>query len=128
VAQAHDERTETITPFNLASADFAVTAMRRFEEFAKTQTEQFEKFRETNRQWLDRMQAEANLASEFASKLTAARSIPDAMTAYQEWASRRFEMVTEDTKHIFDDVQKFMHTSAQLLANGRQSKGPSTSI
>jgi hypothetical protein len=50
------------------------------------------------------------------------------MTAYQEWGSRRFEMMAEDITHIMDDAQKFVHTSAQLLANGRQSKGPSTSI
>ena len=39
--------------------------MKRFEEFAKAYTEQFDNFQETNRQWLDRVKAETNLASEF---------------------------------------------------------------
>ena len=113
--------------FNLAPADFAVTAMKRFGEFNKAQTEQFDSLQEANRQWLDRLQAEANLASEFVSRLTAARSIPDAMTACQECGSRRLEMMVEDTKHLLDNTGKFMRTSAQLLASAWQSKGPSVS-
>ena len=127
MAHAHSERTEKSSAFNLAPAEFAASAMKRFEEFAKAYTEQFDNFQETNRQWLDRVQAEANLASESVSKLTAARSIPDAMTAYQEWSSRRLEMMAEDTKHIMDNTQKFVQTSARLLANGWQSKGTSVS-
>jgi anaerobic ribonucleoside-triphosphate reductase len=127
VAQTHGKQTEKFSPFNLPPAEFATAAMERFEEFAKAQTEQFNNFQETNRQWLDRVQAETNLASAFVSKLTAARSIPDAITAYQEWSSRRLEMMAEDTKHIMDNTQKFMQTSARLLANGWQSKGTSVS-
>jgi phasin protein len=127
VAQAHGEPREKYSPFDLAPADIAATAMKRFEDFAKAQTEQFDNFRETNREWLDRVQAETNLASEFVSKLTTARSIPDAMTAYQEWGSRRLEMMADDTKHLMDNTQKFMQTSAKLLANGWLPKGPRVS-
>jgi len=126
VPQAHRERREKLSPFNLAPADFTATA-KPFEEFAKAQTEQLDNFRETNRQWLDRVQAEANLASEFVSKLTAVHSIPDAMTAYQEWGNRRLELLAEDTKHLMENTQKFIQTNARLLANGWQSKGPSIS-
>jgi hypothetical protein len=73
------------------------------------------------------MQSEANLASEFASKLTTARSIPDAMTACQEWSSRRFEMMAEDGKHLFADTQKFIEAGARLVSNGWLSNRPSAS-
>jgi hypothetical protein len=126
VAQTHGKQTEKFSPFNLPPAEFATAAMKRFEEFAKAQTEQFNNLQETNRQWLDRVQAETNLASEFVSKLAAARSIFDAMTAYQVWGSRRLEMIPEDTKHLLDNTQKCMQMTAQLLANGWQSKGPSS--
>ena len=59
----------------------------------------------------------SELRFQLASKLTAARSIPDAMTACQEWG-RRFEMMAEDGKHLLSDTQKFMETGAHLLANG----------
>jgi hypothetical protein len=124
VARAQGEQPEKASPFILAPAEFAATAMKRFEAFARAQAEQLQ---ETNRQCLDRVQAEANLASELVSKLTVARSIPDAMTAYREWGGRRLEMVAEDTKHLLDDTHKFIQMSAQLLANGWQSKGPNVS-
>jgi hypothetical protein len=109
--------------FNRASADFAATAKKRFDEFAKGQTELFETVQEINRRWLERVREEATLASEFSSKLTAARSIPDAMATCQECGARWFETMAEDTKHLLDDTQKFMQMSARILVNGWQS-GP----
>lgn len=105
-------------------AAFADATEKRFKELANAQSELFERVQEMNREWLVRMQAETNLASEFASKLSSARSIPDAMTAWQEWGARRFEMMAEDTKYVLDDTQKFMQTGAHMLANGFASKGP----
>ena len=102
--------------------EFAEMSKQRIEDFVNAQTELLEKLQESNRQWFDRMQSEANLASEFASKLTAARSIPDAMTACQEWANRRFKMMAEDREHLLSDCQKFTETGAHLLWNGWQSK------
>jgi hypothetical protein len=108
---------------NLMPAEFAEMGKRRVEEFVHTQTELVEKLQEMNRQWFDRAQSEANLASELASKLTAARSIPDAMAAYQEWASRRFEMMAEDGKHLLADTQKLTEAATHLLPNGSLFKG-----
>jgi Phasin protein len=108
--------------FDLAPADLATEAKKRMEEFVSAQTELFDIFQESNRQWVGRIQAEATLASELTSKLTAARSIPDAMSACQEWGSRRFEMMAEDTKHLLDDSQKFMQAGAHLLMDGLQSQ------
>ena len=110
-------------PHYSAAADFAVTAKRQIEAITRAQSEALDNFQEMNQQWLDRIQAEASLASELASKLTAARSVPDAITAYQNWGSRRFEMMAEDTKHLWDDTQKFMQVSARVL----QSQGVSLS-
>ena len=104
-------------------AEFAEVGKKRVEEFVNAQTELVEKLQEMNRQWFDRAQSEANLASELAAKLTAARSIPDAMAAYQEWASRRFEMMAEDGKHLLADTQKIMEAATHLLPNGSLIKG-----
>ena len=101
--------------FNLMPTEFAAMGKKRIEDFVNAQTEFLDALQETNREWFDRMQSEANLASEFASKLTAARSIPGAMTACQEWSSRRFEMMAEDGKHLLSDTQKFMETGAHLF-------------
>ena len=108
---------------NLLPAEFAEMGKKRVDEFVNAQTELVEKLQEMNRQWFDRAQSEANLASELASKLTAARSIPDAMAAYQEWASRRFEMMAEDGKHLLADTQKLTEAATHLLPNGSLFKG-----
>lgn len=118
MAQMQKSGTPNYSLFDLASADFAAETKKRIEEFANAQTELFDIFQETNRQWAHRIQAEATLASELTSKLTAARSIPDAMSACQEWGSQRFAMMAEDTKHLLDDTQKFMQAGTHLLMDG----------
>jgi hypothetical protein len=115
--ESHAERTEKSSSPNLIPTEFAEVGKKRVEEFVNTQTELLEKLQEMNRQWFDRAQSEANLASELASKLTAARSIPDAMAAYQAWTSRRFEMMAEDGKQLLADTQKFMEAATRLLPN-----------
>lgn len=103
--------------FNQNSVEFAEMAKKRFEEFSGVQSELFQRFQEAGKQWLDRIQAEANFASEFASNLASARSIPDVLTACQECGARRFAMMADDAKHALDDMQKFMQTGARMLAN-----------
>lgn len=120
--ESHNEQTEKSSLPNLIPAEFAVSGKKRVEDFINAQTDLLDKLQETNRQWFDRVELEANLASEFASKMTAARSIPDAMTACEEWASRRFEMMAEDRKHLLADYQTFTETGARLLLNGWLSK------
>jgi hypothetical protein len=112
---------------NLLPAEFAEMGKKRVEDFVNVQTEFVEKLQEMNRQWFDRAQSEAKLASELASKLTAARSIPDAMAAYQEWTSRRFEMMAEDGKQLLADTQKFMEAATRLLPNSLFKGGGSLS-
>ena len=122
MAQKESHTEKSSSPL-LMPTEFAEMGKKRADEFVKTQTEFLEKLQEMNRQWFDRAQSEASSASEFTSKLTAARSIPEAMAAYQEWASRRFEMMAEDGKHLFADAQKFMEAATRLLPNATLIKG-----
>lgn len=116
------ERTEKYSMLNLMPAQLAAMGKKQIDEFIKMQTELLDKLQDTNRQWLDRAQTEADLASEFASKLSAARSIPEAMTACQEWSSRRFAIMAEDSKHLVEDSQKFIETGARLMSNAWAAK------
>ncbi len=121
--ETNTERTEKSSLPNLTPAVFAALGKKRFDELVAMQTERLEELQEANRNWLDRMQAEVTLASEFATKVTAARSIPEVATAYQEWASRHMEMATEDAKRIFADGQKIAQAGARLFLNGWCSNG-----
>ena len=106
------EQTEAVKE---TTAEAMAETKKRLEDFVTMQNDFFGKCQEANRYWLKRMQAEASLTSEFTAKLTAARSVPDAMAAYQSWASRRIEMMMEDTQHLWDDAQKFLPMSAKGL-------------
>ncbi len=127
MAQKENREQEKSLLFNSIPEDFAATAKKRIEEFAGAQSELFDQCQNASRHWLDRIQAEANVASEFATKLTAVRSIPEAMIACQEWNSRRLEVISDDARHLLDDAQKFMQAWARLIANGGQSKGSGAS-
>jgi hypothetical protein len=91
---------------------------KRIETFVEAQKELLNQVQESNRQWFDRMQSEAKIASDCVNKVMAARSIPEAMTAYQEWANRQLEMTAEDAKHFFADGQKFFETGTRLMSSG----------
>lgn len=115
--ESHTERIEKSSSHPIPS-ELAAMGKKRIDEFINLQTELLEKLQETNQQWLDRAQSEASLASELASKLTSVRSFPEAMTACQEWTTRRFELMAEDGKHLLADTEKFMETGARFMSSG----------
>ena len=97
--ETHAERTEGIYaersradqpfPFSFNSGELAALGKKRMEAFVNAQTELLDEIQEANRRWMDRFQSEANLASEFASKLSGVRTIPDAMAVSRDWATQR---------------------------------------
>ena len=94
------------------TAELAAIGKQRFQDFVSAQAELLNQLRKLNEIWLDRLRSDANLASEFTVKLTEARSIPEAMSASQEWATRRLQMMAEDGQQL----QKLAETNARLLA------------
>ncbi len=96
--------------------EMGTIAKQRIEEFAALQSGLFAKIQEANRSWFSLMQSEASLASELTTKLAAARSIPEATTAWQEWAGRSMQLNAENATHLLADGQKLMGDgSAPLL-------------
>ena len=117
-----DPASNLSTPY-MIPPEFVRMGKKQFEGLAKIQSKMIERLEETNRSWLERMRSEATLASEFATKLTAARSIPETATVYRELASRRLEIAAEDAKRLLADSQKFMETGAHLLSDNWLSDG-----
>ena len=115
------DRAEKRPSLNPAPPAIATMTKKRFDELAEIQSDLLEEIREAGQNWLDRMQSEATLASDFSSKLTASHSIGDTTTACQEWAKRRMELFTEDGQRLMANSQKFMDKATQFLSNGRLS-------
>ncbi len=99
-------------------AEFVDLGTNRVAAMADMQKELMTCIEETYRGWLERAQSEADAAAELVSKLTAARSVPDSAAAWQEWMTRRMDMLADDGRRFAQDGQKFMTASTRLLSNG----------
>lgn len=117
-AESRTERQGEPSPPNVLFGNFSALSAKRVDECLSAQAALVKMFDAMNRQWLDRMQSEANLASDFAAKLRVARTFPDAMAICQEWTSRRLELMAEDGKHLLADAQKFIEAEGRLMSNG----------
>jgi hypothetical protein len=106
-----------LTMPNIDPAELAEMGKKQIEAMIEVQKEFIEGLNEANREWAARVKAETDLASEFTSKLTAAKSIPDTAAICQEWMSRHMAMFAEDSRRFVAGTQKFMATTARLLPN-----------
>ena len=78
------------------------------------QTQLLDTFEQFNLQQLARGKQEMEFASEFAGKITSARSVPDVMNAYQNWISKLMALYMEDG-------QRVLNTTKKLLSIGKES-------
>ena len=93
----------------------AAAAEKQVNAITETQREFFETLAKMNQRWLDRATAEAKVASDLGSKLSAARSVPDAVEAYQQWMTDRTKTLTVDSQQFVTDCQTLMREAARLL-------------
>jgi hypothetical protein len=82
-----------------------------------------ETFEEISREQLARAKQEMELASEFTAKLAGARSVPDAMNVYQDWASKRMAFLADDGQRLFQQGQKVINSTVKALSNGNGYAG-----
>jgi hypothetical protein len=103
-------------------AELGEVGKKHTEALAAAQTELLDGFQEISQHWAARAKSETDLASELVARLTSARSIPETMAAYQEWASRRMQLAVEDSQRLFADGLKFVETGARLSSNSNTSR------
>lgn len=69
--------------------------------------------------WIDRMQSEISLWSDFATKLSSTKSIPEAFETCTKCASQRMQMAADDGRKLVEDAQQMTQKVVQSLGNGR---------
>jgi len=111
-------RTEPIT--SPTPQDFLQIGAKRFESLMEVHRKLLATFERVQRDRLARAMEETKLASEFATKVTSARSITDIMAVYQQWITQCEEMIAEDGRKFLDDSQKVANAALSLLANGKE--------
>src|SRR5262249_3105833 len=117
--QSDTRKTNSTTTPNLFAGDLMEFGRKPIEALMGMQKQMLETFEQLNKDRVARAQQETELASAFAGRLTSARSIPDVMSAYQEWAAKRMEMFSADSKKLLDDTQKVFSAATSMLSNGR---------
>jgi len=77
-----------------------------------------ESYEDASRAWLARVQSEVALWSDLAGKLTATRSVPEALEAYSKCVSQRMQMAADDGRRLVDESQQITQKLAKSLGNG----------
>jgi len=103
---------------NVDPAEIAAMGKKQVEAMTNMQKEIVEAIEEINGEWAARLKAEADLATEFAGKLSAAKSIPETTAICQEWMTRRMELFAEDTRRFAAGIQKFTAAATRSLPMG----------
>jgi len=103
------------------SVPFFNIGQERAEVAVALQKELLEAYEQASRAWLARVQSEVALWSELATKLTATRSVPEALEAYTKCVSQQMQMTAEDGQRVFNDCQQITQKITKSLTNGRPS-------
>jgi hypothetical protein len=97
---------------------FLEVGKQQTEAMLRVQKELIDAYEQASRAWLERVKSEVDLWSELASKLTATRSVPEALEAYQACAAQRMQMAAEDGRRVTDECQAIMQKITRSLSNG----------
>ena len=112
---------DAVSLSDLSAGGFFASESKRVETVKEVQKQLLDTFEQFNRQQLARGKQEMEFASEFAGKITSARSVPDVMNAYQSWISKRMALYVEDGRKLFEDGQRVLNTTMKLLSIGKES-------
>lgn len=77
-----------------------------------------ESYEHASRVWLERLQSEIALWSDMANKLSATKTLPEALETYSKCVSQRMQMAADDGRKIFDEAQNVTQKVARSLGNG----------
>jgi hypothetical protein len=114
-----ESRVDPASTLPKMQADMMNLAKKRMDVFIEVQKDFMQTIEDINHDIFNRAKAEAALASEFVGKLSSAKSVPDATTTYQEWASREMELLAEDGRAMFANGERLIQASRRLFANGQ---------
>jgi len=114
-------RSTTLSPF---PADLVDLGKKRLETLFEVQSKLVDTLPALSREWMSYAQAEQDLSSDLLAKLAAARSLPESAKVYQEWLSRRMDMLAEETRRLLADTQKLVDVGARLFAIDMAGRAP----
>jgi len=79
--------------------------------------EMFSTFEDIGREWFARASSKAELAFQLPNRLSAARTVPDALAAYQGWLGEWMNAVGDDGRRFIADSQKLVDRGVRCFAS-----------
>jgi hypothetical protein len=110
-------RSDAAAAAETRSSRMADIGASNFNVGLRMQTEMFDTLQTIGNQWLERRTHEAELALNLPNRLAGARTLPDAVAAYQEWLSEWLAMCNEDGRRFVSDGQKLVATGMRCFTN-----------
>lgn len=114
---ANKDTTESTAP-KMGGPPFFNWSQDRTDAALVLQKALLESYEQASRAWLARVQSEVALWSELATKLTATRSVPEALEACTKSVSQRMQMAADDGRQLTDEAQKITQKFTQAIGNG----------
>jgi hypothetical protein len=112
------EKASGFAALSLLPSELAEAGKKQIEAIAHAQTEVLDALQDLNRDYIACARSEAILASDIATKLMTARTIPETGTACQEWLGRWTATLGEDSQRLFADGQKVIAASSRFFSDG----------
>jgi hypothetical protein len=112
-----ERRSERSASASAVNQPFADIGPRSVTAGLRLQKEMLDVFSDIGRGWFTRATSEAELAFGLPNKLTAARSMPDAVSAYQEWLGEVMNMLGEDSRRLISDSRKIIDAGVRCFAH-----------
>lgn len=92
----------------------------RTEAMMNMHKEVLDAYEQASSAWLARVKAEAEFWSDLTNKLTATRSVPEAMETYQKSIAQRMQMAADDGRRMAEDCQRIMGKITQSLPGAKR--------
>lgn len=110
--------TTASTTAKVDTQSFLNWGQERTEAALGLQKELLAAYDEASRAWLARIQSEVALWSDLTTKLTATRTVPEALETYSKCVSQRMKMAADDGRLLADEAQKITQKITKSLGNG----------
>ena len=111
-------KTATTAPAGMEPAQLLQFGKERADAMFHAQQGMFNAYQEAGRAWAHRLKSEVELWSDLAAKVTASRSLPEGLRAYQDSISHRVQMAAEDSQRLLEDSQKMIAAVTNSLSSG----------
>lgn len=85
------------------------------------QTEMLDALQLISRDWMTCATSETELALNLPNRLAGARTLPEAIAAYQQWLNEWLTMCNEDGRRLVADGQKFMTSGVRCFTSASAS-------